>query len=78
MLQENDGCHKYISESRVDLANFERMQKETAGINTKIMLEETARLEKEFKRLCEIEQCIYSHSKPSSREHVLKTTDTTA
>jgi hypothetical protein len=58
-------CHKDISDTRVDLANLERLERETSGDYTKFLLDETARLEKEFKRLCDIESC--KDYKPCSR-----------
>ena len=56
-LKEQKECNKDISETRVDLANLERLEKETSGDYTKFLLDETARLEKEFKRLCDVENC---------------------
>ena len=46
------------------MANIERIEKESSGDYTKFLLDETARLEKEFKRLCGIENCKILPRKP--------------
>ena len=52
-----------IYQTRIELATLERTQKEGASTAMKSLLDETARLEKSFKRLSEIEAC--SISSPS-------------
>lgn len=46
-----------IYQTRIELATLERTQKEGAATSMKSLLDETARLEKAFKRLSEIEAC---------------------
>lgn len=44
-----------IYQTRIDVATIERMEKESSGSSMKSLLEDTARLEKEFRKLSEIE-----------------------
>jgi hypothetical protein len=53
--QEIQNGKNFIYQTRIDLSNLERMERESAGDNTKLLLDETARMEKEFKRLSDVE-----------------------
>jgi hypothetical protein len=53
--QEIQHGKHFIYQTRLDLCNLERMERESAGDNTKLLLDETARMEKEFKRLSDVE-----------------------
>ena len=46
-----------ITQNRIDLANQERFDKDNSMSYTKYQLDDTARIEREFKQFCEIEQC---------------------
>jgi hypothetical protein len=44
-----------IYQTRIEIATIERMEKESSGSSMKSLLEDTARIEKEFRKLSEIE-----------------------
>lgn len=49
------GQKDVIYQTRIDVATIERMEKESSGSSMKSLLEDTARIEKEFRKLSEIE-----------------------
>jgi hypothetical protein len=44
-----------IYQTRIELATIERMEKDSSGSSMKSLLDETARIERDFRKLSEIE-----------------------
>ena len=53
--EETMGARNDITQCRIDLANLERMDKDNSMGYTKFLLDETARIEREFAQLTNVE-----------------------